>query len=185
MRSKTIICAIMAAMMAIGTTTTATAQASTNMKEFTLEDLNFGGTNYRNMIPGNRWLTWWGDQLVRLDVEKCCLVDKKTGKETVLFTVDDVNKWLEVTPDQVKLHALYNARFPYENQPLVLLQFGGERCLIDFKQQKQVWHQSCADEHQASSFNTTSRYTAFVSGDQLYVRPAGFDQSDIQLTTDG
>ena len=185
MRSKTIICAIMAAMMAIGSTTTATAQASTNMKEFTLEDLNFGGTNYRNMIPGNRWLTWWGDQLVRLDVEKCCLVDKKTGKETVLFTVDDVNKWLEVTPDQVKFHALYNARFPYENQPLVLLQFGGERCLIDFKQQKQGWHPSCADEHQASSFNTTSRYTAFVSGDQLYVRPAGFDQSDIQLTTDG
>ncbi len=175
------IIAVMAVMMTVCTT----AQEITTMKEFTLEDLNFGGTNYRNMIPGNRWLTWWGDQLVRLDVEECYLVDKKTGKETVLFTVDDVNKWLEVTSDQVKLHALYNARFPYGDQPLVLLQFGGERCLIDFKLQKQVWHQSCADERQASSFNTTSRYTAFVSGDQLYVRPADFGQSDIQLTTDG
>ena len=35
-------------------------------KQFTLEDLNFGGNNYRNMIPQNRVLKWWGDQLVRL-----------------------------------------------------------------------------------------------------------------------
>ena len=46
-----------------------TAQERMELKEFTLEDLNFGGTNYRNMVPQNRWLTWWGDQLVRLDVE--------------------------------------------------------------------------------------------------------------------
>ena len=26
-------------------------------KLFTLEDLNFGGTNYRNMQPQNMWLT--------------------------------------------------------------------------------------------------------------------------------
>ena len=45
-------------------------------KNFTLEDLNFGGTNYRNMVPENRWTAWWGDQLVRLDVDACYLVDK-------------------------------------------------------------------------------------------------------------
>ena len=27
-------------------------------KQFTLEDLNFGGTNYHNMIPEYRNLTW-------------------------------------------------------------------------------------------------------------------------------
>lgn len=154
------------------------------MKEFTLEDLNFGGTNYRNMIPGNRWLTWWGDQLVRLEVEECYLVDKKTGKETVLFTVDDVNKWLGLAPES-GLRALYNARFPYGDESLVLLNFGGERRLIDFEQKKQVWHQSSASEYQASSFNTTSRHTAYVSGDQLYVRSADFGKEDKQLTTDG
>ena len=154
------------------------------MKEFTLEDLNFGGTNYRNMIPGNRWLTWWGDQLVRLEVEECYLVDKKTGKETVLFTVDDVNNWLGLAPES-GLRALYNARFPYGDESLVLLNFGGERRLIDFEQKKQVWHQSSASEYQASSFNTTSRHTAYVSGDQLYVRSADFGKEDKQLTTDG
>ena len=34
-------------------------------KLFTLEDLNFGGTNYRNMQPKNLFLTWWGDQLIQ------------------------------------------------------------------------------------------------------------------------
>ena len=38
-------------------------------KTLTLEDLNFGGTNYRNMVPKNRWCTWWGDELVRQDIE--------------------------------------------------------------------------------------------------------------------
>ena len=182
MKIKHLICTI-AATLTLGTIG-ATAQENTTMKEFTLEDLNFGGTNYRNMIPGNRWLTWWGDQLVRLEVEECYLVDKKTGKETLLFTVDDVNKWLGLAPES-GLRALYNARFPYGDESLVLLNFGGERRLIDFEQKKQVWHQSSASEYQASSFNAASRHTAYVSGDQLYVRSADFGKEDKQLTTDG
>ena len=154
------------------------------MKEFTLEDLNFGGTNYRNMIPQNRRLTWWGDQLVRLEAKECYLVDKKTGKETVFFTVDDINEWMGCTPDN-GLRSLNGARFPYADQSLVLLNHGGKRCLIDFEQKKQVWHQVNTDERQASSFNTASRYTAYVNGDQLYVRPADFGKDDIKLTTDG
>ena len=50
-------------------------------KEFTLEDLNFGGKNYHNMVPENRYLTWWGDELVRNDAQACYIVDKKTGEE--------------------------------------------------------------------------------------------------------
>ena len=182
MNTKHLICTI-AAMLTLGTTNTI-AQESTLMKEFTLEDLNFGGTNYRNMIPQNRRLTWWGDQLVRLEAKECYLVDKKTGKETLFFSVDDVNEWMGGTPDN-GLRSLSSARFPYADQPLVLLNYGGERCLIDFEQKKQVWHQGSADERQASNFNTVSRHTAFVNGDQLYIRPADFGKEDIQLTTDG
>ena len=181
MKSKYIITAVAAALLALGTPN-AMAQEKTQKKEFTLEDLNFGGTNYRNMIPGNRWLTWWGDQLVHLDVEECYLVDKKTNKETVLFTVADVNEWLGCEPNK-ELRALYNASFPSGDQPLVLLNFGGERHLIDFEQKKEVWNQSSADEYQASNFNVTSRHTAYVNGNQLYIRPA--EGKEIQLTTDG
>ena len=183
MKIKHLASVMAAALFTLGTPNTI-AQENTPMKEFTLEDLNFGGTNYRNMIPQNRRLTWWGEQLIRLEAKECYLVDKKTGKETVFFTVDDINKWMGGTPD-TELRSLSGARFPYADQPLVLLNYGGERRLIDFEQKKQVWHQGSADERQASSFNTVSRHTAYVNGDQLYFRPANFDQSDIQLTTDG
>ncbi len=29
------------------------------LKQFTLEDLNFGGNNYYNMSPKNMYITWW------------------------------------------------------------------------------------------------------------------------------
>ena len=174
--------ALAAALLALGTPNTM-AQETAEMKEFTLEDLNFGGTNYRNMIPQNRRLTWWGDLLVRLDTKECYLVDKKTGKETVLFTVDEVNEWMGVSSDK-GLRSLSGVSFPYADQSAVLVKFGDERRLVDFEQKKQVWHQSCANEYQASSFNTTSRHTAYVDGDQLYFRPADGGK-DIQLTTDG
>lgn len=53
-------------------------------QQFTLEDLNFGGKNYRNMIPQSRNLRWWGDQLIRLADDTCWTVDAVKGKEKVL-----------------------------------------------------------------------------------------------------
>ncbi|MBO4607731.1 MAG: S9 family peptidase, partial [Prevotella sp.] len=61
-------------------------------KQFTLEDLNFGGSNYRNMTPKQVYYAWWGDELVRTDREACAQINKKTLQETTLFTLDDVNK---------------------------------------------------------------------------------------------
>ena len=49
-------------------------------KQFTLEDLNFGGTNYRKMQPQNQWFGWWGEKLVNTDVEECYLIDTKPAR---------------------------------------------------------------------------------------------------------
>ena len=43
-------------------TTTTMAQD----KLFSLEDLNFGGMNYRKMSPENQTYCWWGDVLIHL-----------------------------------------------------------------------------------------------------------------------
>ena len=61
-------------------------------KSFTLEDLNFGGTNYRNMIPKTQYYKWWGDELVRIDGKEYYLVDKKSGKETLVRNKEKVNE---------------------------------------------------------------------------------------------
>lgn len=41
---------------------TSKQQTGNGLRAFTLEDLNFGGTNYHNMVPKNRYTTWWGDE---------------------------------------------------------------------------------------------------------------------------
>ena len=112
-------------------------------KLFTLEDLNFGGTNYHAMQPKNMWLTWWGDQLVQTDVEECRLIDTKTGKKKLLFTLDDINKWAESDEDANRyVRHLSNATFPYPDQPLVALGNKKAFILVDFKAHKIVWQDS-------------------------------------------
>ena len=158
------------------TTTAVNAQ-----KQFTLEDLNFGGNNYHNMVPKNRYLTWWGDQLVRTDTEECSLVNKKTGKETVMFTVDDINKWTG-TDDSTKIRHLFYASFPYPEKSLVLINGKKERMLIDFKSKKVVWRQNSEGETNAE-WNAASRAVAFVKDDNLFVTDG--EGKTTQLTTDG
>ena len=89
-------------------------------KQFTLEDLNFGGNNYEKMSPQNRALTWWGDQLLRLSADTCWSVTNK-GKETVLFTRAGLNNSAGFNKDDRKIESLKSARFPYADKSLVLL----------------------------------------------------------------
>lgn len=158
------------------TTTAVNAQ-----KQFTLEDLNFGGNNYHNMVPKNRYLTWWGDQLVRRNTDECSLVNKQNGKETVMFTVDDINKWAG-TDDSTKIRHLFYASFPYPNKSLVLITGKKERMLIDFKSKKVVWRQNCEGENFAE-WNAASKAVAFVKNDNLFVTDG--EGKTTQLTTDG
>ena len=89
-------------------------------KQFTLEDLNFGGNNYRNMMPESKYYTWWGDQLVRYDVEECFLVDKNKGTENVLLDTTMVNDIISsYGQDLGKVHHMYNVTFPEAKKTLV------------------------------------------------------------------
>lgn len=156
-------------------------QSMSAQKQFTLEDLNYGGNNFHNMVPKNRYTAWWGDQLVRTDAEFCALVDKNTGKETRLFSVDDINKWV-ASIGNIKVHSLYHATFPYPNQQLVLLNSSKMRMLVNWKTKQVVWKQDAKDENFAD-WNAQSRAVAFVKGDNLYVNNA---QGTLkQLTKDG
>ena len=72
------------------------ATSAMAQKQFTLEDLNFGGKNYRQMSPQNRTLYWWGDKLVHATDSLCSLVDVNTAKEKPLFTLDQMREWSEL-----------------------------------------------------------------------------------------
>ena len=156
-------------------------QSMSAQKQFTLEDLNYGGNNFHNMVPKNRYTAWWGDQLVRTDAEFCALIDKNTGKETRLFSLDDVNQWVEMAGN-IKVHSFYHATFPYPNQPLVLLTASKTRMLVNWKTKQLVWKQDTKDENFAD-WNAQSRAVAFVKGDNLYICNA--QGTHKQLTKDG
>ena len=156
-------------------------QSMSAQKQFTLEDLNFGGNNFHNMVPKNRYTAWWGDQLVRTDAEFCALIDKNTGKETRLFSLDDVNQWVE-SAGNIKVRSFYYATFPYPNQPLVLLTASKTRMLVNWKTKQLVWKQDTKDESFAD-WNAQSRAVAFVKGENLYVCNA--QGTHKQLTKDG
>ena len=150
------------------------------LKPLTLEDLNFGGTNYHNMVPKTRYTTWWGDELVHLDTEECFLVNKSTGKESQLFTLSELNQW-----SGMKLRHLYNLSFPESGKSLVWLNDGNERMLFDWKHKKAIWkgNISMAKGAQAQDFNSVSKALAYVKDNQLHIIDA--HGNDHQLTTDG
>ena len=150
-------------------------------QQFTLEDLNFGGKNYRNMIAKNRSLMWWGDQLIRKSGDTCWTVNMANGKEKVLFTTDKLNKRAGLTADSLQVAMIES--FPYADQPLVKAWSDTERMLVNFKTGKVVWHQPTDFAVQAMEWNEKSRATAFVKDDNLFVTDGAGNTR--QVTTDG
>ena len=152
-------------------------------QQFTLEDLNFGGTNYQKMIPQNRPLKWWGDQLVRLSRDTLWTVNAQNGKEKVLFTRAQLNKRAGLTADSLQVRRLNMASFPYADKPLVLVYNDSEQRLINFKTGKTEWCQGIDYDVQATEWNDMSRATAYVKDDNLYVTDGA--GSTRQVTSDG
>lgn len=153
-------------------------------KQFTLEELNFGGKNYRKFVPENRYTTWWGDELIRTDANQCSVIDKKTGKESILFTLEEINKYA-TSDGSSQVKNLFGTSFPYPGKSLVLLRSGANMCLYNWKTKKTAWCISTADQGEIAEWNAKSKATSYIEpkSQQLHVRTS--DGNDIQLTTDG
>lgn len=159
-------------------------QQAMGQKLFTLEDLNYGGTNYRKFVPENRYTTWWGDELIRQEADHCSIINKKDGKETLLFTLSDLNTWIG-TDDNNKVRSLYYASFPDESKPYVMVDGKQYKYLADWKKKTVVWKMNIESlaEAQASEWSAVSRHMAFVKDNQLFVHNAHGQET--QLTQDG
>lgn len=155
-RLRTLLMTVFAAM--------ATMTMGQEKKLFTLDDLIPGGSTYRNLVPQTEYTEWWGDECVHLGIDDCRTVDKKTGKETVLFTLDDVNEAL----GGVKVRHLYYATFPYAGETIVNV----DGNFIDWKQKKIVWQPTLEIGAQNKDFHSASRNTAYTKDYNLYVTNA-------------
>ena len=151
------------------------------LKEFTLEDLNFGGHNYHNMIPQSRYCTWWGDQLVRLEGDACYLVNKTNGNETKLFDKSEVNQWIAPTRS-IKVNSLGGAQFPYADKSVVVLRDGANIYTVDFKKHSLVSETEIADGDNLLESNNKSGAMAILRGKNLFLR---LGMKEWQLSKDG
>ena len=169
---------LFAALVAFTSIMATTPISAQELKQFTLEDLNFGGENYRKFIPERLYTTWWGDQLMYQDVEEAGLIDMKTGKKRALFTLDDING----KTDGEKVRTLQRVSFPYPDKTLALVQNKTTRMLFDWSKCEVVWKQTCEGETE-THWNKTSRTSAYVKDNQLWITNA--EGKTKQLTTDG
>ena len=148
------------------------------LKQFSLEDLNFGGINYRQMTPANQSYAWWGDRLVNTDRKACETVDNKSLAKTTLFSLDDVNAAMG---DDQKLFSLSYATFPYPDSTLVVLEGTDSRLIYDWTKKKVTWRQKAG--YEVSDWSPDSRALAYIDNHQLYVADAGGHVR--QLSNDG
>lgn len=140
-------------------------------KAFTLEDVIPGGSNYANLVPKNLpGLKWWGDVCMNAEVEAVKSIQPTTGKEQVVFTLEEVNGVLEAAR-LGKLHHLFNVSFPYADKQ-VLVSTPTHRVLVDWEKKSVVWSQPIAPHAAHQDWNKESRSLAYTIDNNLFVTTA-------------
>lgn len=155
-------------------------------KAFTLDDVIPGGNNYHNLIPKNLpGLQWWGNICVRTNIDDIKEINNRTGKETVLVTLEDVNKALQkgektykLSLPIKKLHSLQRASLPWGDKSVIM--FAGKvgndnesttyMFFYDFRQ-KELINMFRIKEENATNFDFCKEngYLAYTAGDHLYI----------------
>ena len=161
-----------------------TAMAQTK-KSFTLEDLMWGGNNYANIMPKYYGTAFWGDRLLKLNVEDVTTLANEKGikeKEQKLFTIAQVNAAID-TAKVGKVYNLLYSQFPYADKTQVFLRTSKQNILYDWKSRRLVWSAKRVQGESHNDFSFASKAEAYVKDWNLYVRTA--DGKDLQVSTDG
>lgn len=161
-----------------------TAMAQTK-KSFTLEDLMWGGNNYANIMPKYYGTAFWGDRLLKLNVEDVTTLANEKGIKEIeqkLFTIAQVNAAID-TAKVGKVYNLLYSQFPYADKTQVFLRTSKQNILYDWKSRRLVWSAMRVQGESHNDFSFASKAEAYVKDWNLYVRTA--DGKDLQVSTDG
>ena len=155
------------------------AMIAQDKKNFTLEDLMPGGNNYYNLQPKNiQGLGWWGDLVLKGEIEELKAINPANGKEVSLVTLQEVNDLL-AAKELGKIHHFYSIAMPYE-QKWLLVNTHKHRVLMDLDTKEIIWNQEIPAKAANQSWNPESRTLAFTIGNNLYVTTA--DGKETQVT---
>ena len=158
---------------------TTSVMMAQDKKSFTLEDLMPGGNNYFNLQPKNiQGLLWWGDLMLKGEIDELKAFNPANGKEETLTTLEEVNGLL-AAKELGKMHHFYSISMPYA-QKWLLLNTRKHRALMDLDTKEIVWSQAIPAKAANQDWNQTSRALAYTIGNNLYVTTA--DGQELQVT---
>lgn len=136
-------------------------------------------------LPG---LQWWGDVCVRADIENIKKIDSKSGKETIIVTLEEVNKALtnsempyKLTGHIKPLRTLMYASLPWSDRNVITFtQYDdctpGQKYMVwyDFDKKKIVNLFKIQGEGATNfDFCKENGYMAYTIGNDLYVAHEG------------
>ena len=138
---------------------------------YTLEDVIPGGANYFNLTPKNMpGLDWWGDVCVRADVEDIKTVDVKSGEETTLVTLEEVNDALK-SKGLKPLYSLMSVSFPWAEQKKIYFRHDRYSVIYDFGSKDISLCTQLGKEKEPANpdFCPANSHTAYTIGNSLFV----------------
>ena len=146
------------------------AVVAQDKKSFTLEDLMPGGNNYYNLQVKNiHGLAWWGDICIKPEMEKIKAINPQTGKEKVLFTLQQINKALEAAGIK-PVRALYTLSFPWGNKTEVQLPKAQNYAVYNWKTNTVITRNDLPKEAYTNvDLNITSGHMAYTVGNNVFV----------------
>ena len=167
----------------------ATISSAQEKKTFTLNDVIPGGDNYFNLVPKSMpGLQWWGDICVRTYIENIKKIDTKSGKESILVTLEEVNEALKngkmpykLTGHIKPLRTLMAASLPWGDRNVITFtqyddRTPGQKYMIwyDFSKKKIVNLFNLQGEGPTNfDFCKENGYMAYTIGNDLYVAHEG------------
>ena len=179
----------------------ATISSAQEKKTFTLNDVIPGGDNYFNLVPKSMpGLQWWGDICVRTDIENIKKIDTKSGKESILVTLEEVNEALKngempykLTGHIKPLRTLMAASLPWGDRNVITFtqyddRTPGQKYMIwyDFSKKKIVNLFNLQGEGPTNfDFCKENGYMAYTIGNDLYVAHEGDFSSTVNPKVTG
>ena len=137
------------------------------IKKLTLEDLIPGGETYR-YAENLYGLQWWGDVCIKPSTDTIYTVQPRTGKETVLTTLGQINKVL-VDNKAGKLPTPYSIRYPWADKPQMLLKVSGKYIVYDFENNRIVSTLKLKDKAANEDYCVANGNVAYTVNNNLYV----------------
>lgn len=138
------------------------------LKMPTLDDLLPGGETY-HYAENLYGLQWWGDVLVKPEIDRIVTVDLRNGKETLLVEIDDISDILKKDGIDTNLPSLQNVQLLWPGESKILVRTRTSYYVLDWKNKTVVAKQEMPRGAANADFNNNSCNLAYTIKNNLYV----------------